>query len=297
MVSNYIKININQLLPQETLPCSIYFFFKGQYIEALKKEKVIAINFITKSLIEENYFAYIKEEDKNSWQEWLNKTRRVSSLDLVTELDENPEIAIRKAKFLQFAATNIRSKTESMAQTEIFNMGLAALREKVHHPFLIPFFLLNFSDNILKHNSRVSFAIILFILTHPELLNIDDANDLIFSTIIHELTGDPASVTTPHAHQESMEFILKNKMIFKEQILTCLTAHDQIHKDDSSHMGLRIFSLINHFDHIYLNCTQSPSRKIKLEKSLEFLEAKEADFDSTVLTYFKNFIQKIDYIV
>lgn len=297
MTSQYFKINLSQIIPDAILPCSVYFFFKGQHVEAIKKDKPVPSSFIAKSLLEENYFAYIAEEDKNSWQEWTISKRKLSFVEHFSELDENPELAARKAKYLQFASQNVRYKTESIKFTELQNNSATYLRNCVHNPILFPFFSYDFDENIFKHSARVSFLMILFISAHPALYGLKEAEKIIYSTIIHELKNNSTNTLNANAHQETFQFIETKKMIFPQNIIQLIEQHDSPYTGEKMDMGLRIFSMLNQFDHYYVNSTQNPSRKIRLEKTMEVVLSHANEFDPTVLEYFQTFISQIDYIV
>lgn len=266
----------------------------------IKKNQTASVNFIAKSLLEENYFAYITHEDRNAWDEWAVKNRRISLLENFSELDENQELAARKAKYLQFAILNVRYKNESLAQKDLVNKAESLLRKSIHNPIMLPYFINNFDDSLLKHSARVTYLTILFIMAHPALVSLDNTQALIFSSIIHELKGDPATSFNPNSYENTIEVLQKNKMIFPESVVNIIQSHGELYKEKrktSSNIALEIFLLVNRFDHIYLTATQNPGRKIRLEKTLEILNGIAESFEGTVFEYFKDYIFHIDYIV
>lgn len=295
------------LMPGESVPCSVYFYFRGKYVKGMSASEPISIDLLAKLSKVKYSTAYIKEEDLPIFNEW--KTSRHPHLQ--QELDNNEANSKANGKDRKNGGNEQRTSFISYAQKQLALRNASdeklvravsdtarVFRKVVEDPLLDWFFKNGYENlEILQHNARVSYMTALFCISH-ELLDIQETENLVFSAIIHELKGDPKTSIGQGVSQQTIEYLEKKQHAVPAAVMELLHNHDELANgkglpnQKESHevmIANKIFSICNHFDHYRLNHFGN-TRRDRLKKTITAMEEKSEMFDSFIFEEFVKFM-------
>lgn len=282
----------------------MYFYFRGKYVVALKSGTPISLEFVANLIKTEYPLAYIEQKSLSEWQSWTKARHPHLDPAIVDAPDANAkQTSVEKKnlygnkrnewfKFIQGSIVvrdtkntenvNLEKKAHELLKSSIQAPCLDWYFEQFHEP-----------PDLFQHNARVSTLTILLLLRmgQTEIKNIEE---LIQSIVLHELDGDPKSSMNGVVSEKSISLLENKGRPIPKGVIELIHLQDELVsgkgfpknlKADQIPLGIKAFSLCNHFDHYRLQASGA-NRRIKFEQTKKHIEARKQDYDADIYRFF-----------
>lgn len=298
----FIPCNICWLIPEEIAPCDIHVHFRGQYALALNAGQPISFDFLDKITKVKYSSVYIKSGSLKNWQDWI-QTRHPKQQSKQEDSAKKEEEASRlygnkRAEYLSFMQKAVSNKNESNSKLcKAFEEANKKIPILLKSPMLDWYFKkFHEPPDLFHHGARVTYPMTIFCLFYG-LLNDKELDNLIYSSIIHELDGDPAESLKTVVSQQTLQHLEKTKHPVPGEVIDLIRCHDEFCSGKGFPNGLskaqipigvRAFTIFNHFDHYRLKATGT--RRARFETALKQMRERAADYDPDLWEKFNVFI-------
>jgi len=297
-----IPQSVRWLIPEETCPCDIYLYFRGKYALALPKNQKACISTLEKLSKAKCSHFYLKLEDMPVWNAW-KETRHIIAVSQSAESKEaKVSYGNKRAELVSYLqkSINIKDPLQGSDSTKAaFEQALTILQRVVKNPMLDWYFQqFHEPPHLFQHNGRVAISGAAFSLKYKILSN-QELEDFIFSSLIHELQGDPEKSINTIVSQQTISSLEKSKRPAPENVIQLIRLQDELCSGKGFPSGLakkdlpnaiRLFALVNHFDHFKMKSANS--RRAKLENAKNTMNARKADYDADLWDFFWSFWEK-----
>jgi hypothetical protein len=289
------------LIPDHPVPCSIYIYFKGKYIEIVKREKPVALTLMAKMNAGQNYFFYILDGEGYLFDHWLKKRHTLSSLPLFNLEEGQRKIQQKTAVYLSLTSKYYPFNEESITTRRMVQESITAMREVLLHPSNSWFFNREWDSSLLQHHLRVTYLGLLFLSMYPDLKAELNLFNFVCALLFHELTDTPQLVSQNNKHQQSIAYFTKNGISLNKEIIGLIEDQQELHNGTGIPLGKKvhqqntknfIFSLIDRFEHFRLLDPNLTNRK-SYEQALHKLQESEDLFEPSLLGKFTVFSEQL----
>jgi response regulator RpfG family c-di-GMP phosphodiesterase len=297
---DYIPQSVKWLTPEELSPCDIFLHFRGQYAIAVSSGQPFTIPTLTKFAKAGYAHVYVRLKDLPAWNSWVEKRHPIVD---APKSDPRSEEKAAEAKSLY---GNKRAELQSYLQKVITgkNQGEAELRacfdkamesiQRVCKSPMLDWYFQQFHEppDLFNHNGRVAYASALFCYLHG-LGNDKVIDNLVFSALIHELEGDPATSLKSVVSQTTLASLERNQRPVPQEVIALIRLHDELcsgagfpnnRKQSEIPIEVRVFTLFNHFDHYRLQATGT--RRVRYDRVKQQMMARKQDYDASLLAPF-----------
>jgi hypothetical protein len=295
--------NVHWLVPEEPSPCDIFLHFRGQFALGLPAGQAVSVRFLEK-LDQANYlWIYIRKQDLKVWRDW--QAARLPNVSAQLEQEKSKDEISRlygnkRAELLSYLQKAFQKRHEDDHElNESFDQALAVMQRVIQLPTLDWYFQkFHEPPDLLYHNGRVAFAATAFARFY-RLLSPSDLDALVYSSLIHQLEGDPAALEQKVVSQETLSSLEKAKHPVPADVIALIQYHDELYsgagfpnnrKGTDIPAAVRIFSCVNHFDHHRLAATGT--RRSRFERSKRMMESRKSDFDPKLWDSFWEFWER-----
>jgi hypothetical protein len=299
--SKFFPIYLSQLIPDHDAPCPIHIMFKGRYIPAIKEGEKIGIEFMAKMFRNQSYFCYVEQEDTGKWEEWFRISRFSYEVDFKNIIENSDRGSSNKAHYISTALKKISLESTTGEVILLKRKADKLFRSKVNEAIVNWFFKYPFDSIILKHSSFVTYLLTSFITFIPNMVNEIEESDLITSSILHQLDGDPDDYMQRTFYQESLDFLQKKKIALPQKIVELVSNQNELcsgkgkpgsMKADDMPVTLRILSIVDAFCHYHNRSTELTTNTIT-QDAIKSLQERQEDFDQDIFALFQQFLSGI----
>lgn len=296
-----IAQNVHWLIPEETSPCDIFLQFRGQFALGVGSGKPISFEFLHKLAKARYFHVYIRKEDAGAWETWVKQRHPA---EIAPSAENEPEEAAKygnkRAEYISYMQKAVIVKDNSDAGLEkSFRSAIQLIQTIVKLPTMDWYFQqFHEPPNLFQHGARVTFPLTIFCLQH-KLVTDKALEHLIFSSVIHELEGDPAESMQTVVSQQTLASLEKQGSPVPQEAIALIRLHDELcsgkgfpdnKKIPEIPMPVRVFTLFNHFDHYRLKATGT--RRARFEATKRAMESRMADYDPLLWDSFWNFWER-----
>ena len=301
----FVGKSVHWLLPEEPSPCDILLHFRGQYAVAVPGGQPVSFNILEKLAKTQCAQIYIRAKDQDAWTAWA--ARRYPAAAPAHAASQKDEEATQKqlygnkrAELLSFMQKSVVKRIEGDAALDkAFSAGLATARKVVGLPSLDWYFKqFHEPPDLFQHNGRVAYSIAIFSSIH-HLLPPDELECLVYSALIHELEGSPATNVKTVVSQQTLAYFEKRKDPVPGEVIRLIQLHDELcsgkgFPNNRTRMeiplAVRVFTLFNHFDQYRL--LNTGTRRARFDRTRQLMEARKADYDPDLWPLFWEFWEK-----
>lgn len=303
METNLKKYHFSLLIPDQIVPFSAYIFFKGKYLEIIKKNAVAPLALMAKMFEAENFFFYILEGESHLFDLWILERQSFKSVPYANLDEKKRKFETRLAKYLKAATTTIEFLEDNVTTRALLKSAEAGLRRVISHESMKWYFEKEWDPNIEEITARITFNTLLFLEWIPAIKDKIDIFSLTCASIIHKMDGDFKSFPHPESGKETIEFLKKNKIIISEKMADIISNQNESWNGEGP-KGLKekaiplenmIFNLIEYFD----SCRRSITGKTKskaIEDAIINMATNKQLFNSALLKNFYEFLKLINYL-
>jgi len=303
---DYIPQSVKWLMPEEGSPCDIFLHFRGQYAIAVSSGQSFSLPTLGK-LAKAGYgHVYVKRADLGAWDSWVAERHPKIALPKSTGT------TLEKAAEAKSRYGNKRAELQSYLQKVITekNQGAAELRscfekamdsvQRVCKSPMLDWYFQQFHEppELFYHNGRVAYSAAVFSYLHG-LLDDKSVDNLVYSGLIHELEGDPATSLKSVVSQATLQSLERSQRPVPQEVIDLIRLHDELcsgagfpnnrtMKDIP--VAVRIFTLFNHFEHYRIQATGT--RRTRFERVKAQMSARKQDYDAGLLGPFWDFWEK-----
>jgi hypothetical protein len=305
---DFKAINWHWLIPEADSPCDIYLHFRGKFAKSVQKGAPLSFAFFEKIRKTGFPYAYLKAEDQKDWENWLEKRNPIAAgktiVDAETEAAEETSLyGNKRAELVSYMQKVITPKNQNDPGLKfVFENAPVAVTRVIKTPMLDWYFKqFHEPPDLLYHNARVTFLMALFCQLYP-VLSVKEQEQILYSSIIHELQGDPTSSLDKVTSALTLDYLEKKQHPVPIEILSAIKMHDELVsgrgypnnlQGEAIPKNVRVFTFFNHFDHLRLK--QTGTRRTRFEATKRALEEREGDYDPALWTMFWEFLeQKIE---
>lgn len=300
---DYHAINWHWLIPEEDSPCDIYLHFRGKFAKSVVKSAPIPFSFFEKIKKTGFPYAYIKNSDQTQWQAWIqNRHPKITKPQTQSEEEEATESQLygnKRAELLSYMQKVITPRDQDDPFLKAaFDKARSLILDVIKTPMLDWYFQqFHEPPHLLQHNARVTFLVALFSQLYP-VLSHSEASGILFSSIIHELEGDPVTSLDKITSALTLDHIEKKQVPVPANILSLIKMHDELCSGhgypnnlpiESIPKHVRVFTFFNHFDHLRLK--QTGTRRTRFESTRRAMEERKTNYDPTLWDNFWEFLE------
>jgi hypothetical protein len=300
----YFRYHFSMLIPEEEVPFGVSVFFKGKYIEIVKRGAIASLKLIASMYNEKNFFFYVLSGEKDIFDIWLKKRHHFHVLPRINLSEKNKIIEHRINMFLKYADEGLRFIEDNITFRQKKSSALAILREVCFHPTLKWYFENEWSVETMNHCNRVSFVTLVFSqfedieITHETHLN------FIIFMICHELGDFVPNELDFDSSKKTLNILQEKQLALDSSIIGFIQDQNELVSGLGKPNGKlgekflleeKIFSIVNRFDHSrhsFINLTKAKSTLEAVDK----LKSNISDFDPELLTKFINFSEKLEFL-
>jgi hypothetical protein len=295
-----IAQNIHWLIPEENSPCDIFLQFRGQYALGIAAGAPVTYDFLNKLAKARYLHVYIRKEDKNSWVTWTKNRHPLeqSSPSESEPAETNALYGNKRAEYLSFMQKAVTAKEGGDVETTLRNASMF-LQKIIKLPTLDWYFQqFHEPPDLFHHSARVAFPLTAFCLRN-NIVSEKELEPLIFSSIIHELEGDPSSSMKSVVSEETLEQLEKQARPVPKETIALIRLQDELcsgngfpnnKKIAEIPLGVRAFTLFNHFDHYRLQA--KGTRRVRFDLTKKQMESRKIDYDPELWDRFWIFWEK-----
>ncbi|NUM88956.1 MAG: hypothetical protein HUU37_07115 [Bdellovibrionales bacterium] len=283
----------------ENVPCDLYLHFRGKFAKTLSAGSPVTVELVEKSLRTQWPFVYVKTSDLETWHRFSPLRH---SADASTRSESpRPESLYgnKRAEYVSFMKKAVVPRDTKDTRLDFAFRNAPLTIQRVIQNQMLDWYFHQFHEppDLFHHSARVTFLVALFCTLHP-LMDQKNLELLVFASVIHELTGDPAQAANKVVSQATVEFLEKNRHPVPADVLTLVRMQDELVSGkgyphnlagESVPLGIRIFSLVHHFEHCRMR--QAGTRRTRLEAVRRLMETRKGDFDTKLWPDFWKFVQ------
>jgi response regulator RpfG family c-di-GMP phosphodiesterase len=302
---DYIPQSVKWLMPEELSPCDIFLHFRGQYAIAVSSGQPFTLPTLTKLAKAGYAHVYVRKADLPAWNDWASRRHPT----IGAPKNARPEEKAAEAKSLY---GNKRAELQSYLQKVITgkNQGEAEVLacftkamdsvQRVSKSPMLDWYFQQFHEppDLFNHNGRVAYAAAVFCYLHG-LGNDKTVDNLVFSALIHELDGDPATSLKTVVSQATLSSLERSQRPVPQEVIDLIRLHDELcsgagfpnnRKQAEIPVPVRVFTLFNHFEHYRMQATGT--RRARFERVKQQMTARKQDYDPSLLPAFWEFWEK-----
>jgi hypothetical protein len=303
ILNNFFQIYVGQLIPDTPAPCSIYTYFKGQYIEVVKKDANVDISFIAKMIKEENYFVLVDNSESEGWESYIEKRNIIPDLCDSHFINNDNDTEQNTAHVISLAFRNIQFSHAERKYRKVSKNAQDYLRSAIHDPMMKWIFNMKIDELTFTHNVSVAFLIGLFTNYYPDILEEAGSRHLLYTALFHELEGTPEENFEKCSSKRTLEILKEKNIVLPENFIDTIKVHDELISGnglpgrvlgEEIPLAGQIFSIINYFDHLRI-ISNGATSIAKVKDAIKKLEEREEDFNQDILVYFKTFITSVKF--
>jgi hypothetical protein len=287
--------NIVWLIPEELAPCDLFLFFRGQFVQGVAANNPLNFRFFEKLAQAKVNQIYVKKTDISLWQIWQEKRLSSAPTSAGTKAKQgNQNESVKRAELISYLRKQIHPRNPGDKKVESSMESSFLAIQKISQTPMLDWYFQQFHEppDLFYHNARVAF-LSLYVSIYYGLLSEKENSDLIFSSLIHELQGDPSEVNKSIASEITLKILEKSKHPIPKEVIQLIQMQDE-HCDGSGFPnGLdgtslktetKIFSIANHIDHLRLR--EGGTRKAKSDRAKQKMQKQASFFDSGLFQKF-----------
>lgn len=299
---DFVPIPREWLLPEDKSPCDIYLHFRGKFARSLTAGAVISWDFVEKSVRTQWPFVYVKKTDLAAWHSFARARHAITAPDLKegeTATRTENLYGNKRAEYVSFMKKAVILRQQGDPRLDVAVQNAAQTIQRVIQNPILDWYFNQFHEppDLFYHSARVTFLTAIYCSLHP-LLDQKNIELLIFSSVIHELSGDPTQALNKVVSQATVDQLEKGKHPVPADVMKLVKMHDELVSGkgfpnnlsgESIPVSIRVFSLVHHFEHYRMK--QSGTRRARLEAVKKAMEARRQDFDSALWPEFWKFVE------
>ena len=296
--------NIHWLIPEEKSPCDILLHFRGQYAQALTSGQTVSLAVLEKLAKARYNSIYIKKSDLPAWEAWkaMRHPTTAPAAGATAETDKADEnlYGNKRAELLSYMQKSINSRVDGNEQlSAAMNTSAVLIKKVIKHPMLDWYFKqFHEPPDLLQHNARVAYSTLIF----SSLYSLGDEKaleNIAFSAIIHELSGEPKESMKTVVSQQTIAHLEREQHPAPQEVIQLIRMHDELcsgkgFPDNKQRADIpplvRVFTLFNHFDHYRL--AANGTRRARYDQAKQKMSARAADYDPGLWPRFWDFWEK-----
>ena len=295
--------HISLLIPDKISPCSVYIFYKGKYIEVVKRGAVVRIALFGKMYKEENYFFYVLNDEYHLFEYWIKERHSFVALPFFNLNEDKNKIEFRITKYIRYSVESLSFKEDDIVTRKIMKSAETTLRSIVSHPSLYWFFEKDWDKKVIEHTCRVTYLMLLFFVTREKICGDINMLNLISASILHELTGNPEKFNEVLKSKETLDFLKNNHIVLTDDIIRIISNQNEYYDGSGQPNGLlkedisfanQLLSIFDYFDHSRL-IIKNVTRNKALEQVKNNLLAIRSKFEPVIFREFIHFIDLIKF--
>jgi hypothetical protein len=289
------------LIPGKTSPCSIYIYFKGKYIEVVKREGMVTLDFVAKMYNVENYFFYILDSEAHLFDYWVKQRHSYESLPHFN-IDENKKkIEFRVSNYIRYAVESFGFSEDNITTRKFFKQAEAKIREVCCHSSLQWYFEQDFEKDIKNHTGRALFSTLLFVESQPDLVATIDPFSFIKGIILHQLTNSPTKYKEVDLGKETINYLVEKGIVVHGSVSSIIKNQNELYNGKGGPKGLKgqqipipsqVFIFFDYLDHYRLT-TQGVTRNTALGEMKKRFSNESEQFNPNLLKKFLGFLEII----
>ncbi|MDA8793256.1 hypothetical protein N9N67_08420 [Bacteriovoracaceae bacterium] len=295
---DYYRYHFSLLIPDEEVPFAVSVFFKGKYLEIVKRGEVANLKLIASMYIEKNYFFYILQAEKEMFDIWLKKRHHFHVLPKINLSEQNNIIEHKIKEYLKYADDCFRFTEETITSRQKKSSALSQLREVCFHPSMRWFFADEWNSESVNHCARVSILTLLL----NEYLGDDKIDCSLFfvqASMIHELCAFAKHEISYECGKSTLELLKEKQLAFDQRVINYMKDQLELYSGLGIPNGKKfhelgndqqLFSIVNYFDHhrhSFVNLTKAKSTAEAINK----MNGSKEDFNPL---YFQAFLKIIE---
>jgi|GEM_PF-5222300 len=300
----FVPKNVHWLLPEEPSPCDVLLHFRGQFAMAISAGQPVTFKLLEKLAKTQCNQVYIRTKDLDAWNTWVAGRYPAGSPstkeDAPTEDESKQLYGNKRAELLSFVQKTVQKRFEGDdGLDQSFEKALVTLKNVTRETGLDWYFKqFHEPPDLFNHNARVAYSLAIFCSLHP-LLNQSDLDTLVYSTLIHELEGNPVDNIKTVVSQQTLALFEKRKDPVPKKVIELIELHDELCSGkgfpnnltrEKIPVGVRVFTLFNHFDQYRL--ANAGTRRARFDRTKQLMESRQKDYDQGLWPLFWEFWEK-----
>jgi hypothetical protein len=301
--TNLKRYHFSFLIPDQTIPFSAYIFFKGKYLEIVKKNGVVPLALMAKMFEAENFFFFILESESHLFDIWVHERQSFKSKPFANLDEKKRKFENRLARYTKESSGCLEFSEDNVTTRALLKSAEAQLRRVISHGSMKWYFEKEWDPSFEEVTGRITFNILLFLEWIPEIKKKVDIFSLTYAAIIHKMDGDLKTFPNPERSKQITDFLRKNKIIITEDVAKIISNQNEYHngegpkglKEKDIPLENRILNLIEYFD----NCRRSITGKTKskaIEDAILNLAMNKHLFNPLILKNYYEFNKLIVYL-
>ena len=299
--STFFPVHVSYLIPDWSAPCSVYFYYKGKFLEVIKEGSAIPIRTLLQLKLNQHFFGHIKVADRIHWEEWIKK-RYCHSPDLKSTIDTVDKFVLGNiARFIQHAVDKFIFKGEAIDGVVMVEYQ-KRYKFYANNPLLRWFFREDLDVKMLESNARLGYLMLLFFDFAKAIADGPIADAVIYAAMIHRVKDEnPKRPDIPSINIQN--FLKRKNIAMPADILKILSMQDE--RNDGSGFPNKLtgeeiplpvaaLQIARLFNDAYGELL-SGSKKEKMEKARAKVKEQEKSFDPGVMEVFNHFIEAIEF--
>lgn len=293
--------SVHWLVPEENCPCDIFLYFRGKFALAVPSGQKVSVPILDKLSKAKCTHFYLKKIDLQTWKAWKETRHIVSISQAIAKEDTSTLYGNKRAELVSYLQKHFGAKDidKNPSLREPMEKSLWLVQKVIKSPMLDWYFQqFHEPPTLFQHNGRVAISSACFCLLQS-LANEQEIENLIFASIIHELSGDPVTSLKTVVSTQTLSALEKFKRPVPERVIQLIKMQDELCsgagfplnlKIDDLPMIARVFSLFNHLDHYKLK--DAASRRARMEYAKQQMTARKQDYDPILWNVFWTFCEK-----
>lgn len=299
----FVGKNVHWLLPEEPCPCDILLHFRGQFAVAVTGGQPVTFRILEKLSKTQCAQVFIRAKDQAAWDAWTAQRYPTiaPSKEAASPKDEATAqkqlYGNKRAELISFVQKGVQKRIEGDKQLDsAFVAGLGTVRSVVGLPSLDWYFKqFHEPPDLFQHNGRVAYLAAIFCHLHA-VASPEEIEQLVYSALIHELEGSPATNVKTVVSQQTLDCLEKRKHPVPKEVLRLIEMHDELCSGkgfpnnrtiNEIPSSVRVFTLFNHFDQYRL--LSAGTRRARFDRTKQLMEARRADYDPGLWSKFWDF--------
>lgn len=277
--------NVHWLMPEESVPCDIFLHFRGQFPLLLGSGMPVNAAVLEKLAKIKCTSIYLRRTDLPLWEKWATRRHQTEITLENSEADTKGLYGNKRSELISYIQKSFYPKDENDTDLGQALKTAQELLQKVVRSPMLDWYFHQFHEppHLLHHNARVAISSATFAV-HKKLLNEKEIETAIFSSLIHELEGDPTVNIKFVVSQQTLATLEKSKHPVPEGVIELIRFQDELCSGkgfpknctlNSIPLAVRIFTLFNHLDHYKMQ--DGSSRRARFERAKQTMTARETD--------------------
>ncbi|MBT3981033.1 MAG: hypothetical protein HOE90_06745 [Bacteriovoracaceae bacterium] len=296
------RYHFSLLTPDRVCPCSIYVYFRGKYIEAVKREGIVALELMAKMYHAQNYFFYVLEDEDDLFRHWIKARHSIEFLPMLEVNEKNKVVEFKTSNYIKAALASIHFSEENASTKRFLKSAHHKLKQVVCHPSLKWFFESEWEKETIEHTSRVAFMMLLYLEFQEVIAKTLNPFELIQACIIHHLDGELSSYREGETYHKTLSYLTSKNHIVSENVCKILGGVNEFHngsgkpkalKRDDLALENQLLSVVDYFDHFRKSNNQLTRSKALANTKVEMV-SKKALFNPSMLKGFMMFLDLIE---